>query len=130
MQELQVEVGELVMGEGLDVDDLFWLTQGRRPIPLFDKRAGEIGEPGHRVAEQVTVVTRAQHRDAVLVPDLSSRTNMVDVAVGHSDRHWNEMMGSQGITKELFSAHTGIDDDALRPLIRALADSNWSEKDL
>ena len=116
MQELQVEVGELVMGEGLDVDDLFWLTQGRRPIPLFDKRAGEVEEPGHRVAEQVTVVTRAQHRDAVLVPDLSSRTNMVDVAVGHSDRHWNEMMGSQGITKELFSAHTGIDDDALRPL--------------
>ncbi|GAB6893128.1 hypothetical protein JCM18909A_09660 [Cutibacterium acnes subsp. elongatum] len=41
---------------------------------------------------------------------------MVDVAVGHRDRHWNEVMGSQGITKELISAHTGIDDDALRPL--------------
>jgi len=45
MQELQVEVGELVMGEGLDVDDLFWLTQGRRPIPLFDKRAAKSESP-------------------------------------------------------------------------------------
>ena len=80
------------------------------------RRKIEVGEPGHRVAEQVTVVTRAQHRDAVLVSDLSSRTNMVDVAVGHRDRHWNEVMGSQGIPKELISAHTGIDDDALRPL--------------
>ena len=116
VQELQIEVSELVVGEGFDVDDFFWFTQGRRPIPLFDEWAGEVGEAGHRVAEEVAVVTRTQHRDAVLVPNLPGSTNMVDVAVSHADRCWNKVMGFQGVAQELFSSHTGVDDDAVRPL--------------
>ncbi|EFS91185.1 hypothetical protein HMPREF9607_02475 [Cutibacterium modestum HL044PA1] len=64
----------------------------------------------------MAIVTRTQHRGAVFGPDLSGRTNMVDVAMSQSDRYGNQVMGSQGISKELFSTHARVDDDALRPL--------------
>ena len=72
VQEFQVEVGVLVVGERLDIDDFLGFAQGRRSVALLDEWTGEVSQGCHGVGEEMPVISRAQHGDAVLISNLAS----------------------------------------------------------